>query len=85
MKTITIDCTCIESREHLHAAFAAALSFPEWYGKNLDALHDCLCAITESTRISLPGFRGLASFARGFQIVLEDAEAENDCLIVDIL
>lgn len=23
-------------------AIGAALSFPEWYGRNLDALHDCL-------------------------------------------
>lgn len=85
MKNITIDCTCIESREQLHSAFAAGLSFPEWYGNNLDALYDCLSAISEPTHVSLPGFRALGSFAKGFRLVLEDAESENDCLIIDIL
>ena len=85
MKAITIDCTGMQSKEQLHRAFASALSFPAWYGNNLDALHDCLTNVCEPTRISLPGFRELGSFALGFRLVLEDAEAENDCLIIDIL
>lgn len=31
----------IHSREALHQALAAGLHLPEWYGGNLDALHDC--------------------------------------------
>ena len=30
------------SREAAHAHIAEALGLPEWYGKNLDALADCL-------------------------------------------
>lgn len=85
MKEITIDCFGIQTKEQLHRAFASSLCFPSWYGSNLDALHDCLTDISEPTHISLPGFRKLGSFARNFRMVLEDAETENDCLIIDIL
>ena len=42
MKDITIDCQGFVPRSDLHKAFAEALSFPDHYGNNLDALHDCL-------------------------------------------
>lgn len=51
MDTIIIDCTKIDSREMLHEVFAKALHFPAWYGKNLDALHDCLTAMTGTIRL----------------------------------
>ena len=38
---ITIDCTNLTPAE-LHREIAQKLSFPHWYGKNLDALYDCL-------------------------------------------
>ena len=53
MKEIVIDCTAIDSRESFHSIFAQALAFPAWYGKNLDALHDCLTAIHAPTRLRL--------------------------------
>ena len=53
MKRITIDCSLIDSRETLHRTFADALSLPEYYGSNLDALHDCLTAISEDTALEL--------------------------------
>ena len=32
----------IEDRASLHAALKSKLNLPEYYGGNLDALHDCL-------------------------------------------
>ena len=40
-KTI-IDLSKITSRTILHRALAAHLGLPAYYGRNLDALHDCL-------------------------------------------
>ncbi|MCW2816893.1 MAG: hypothetical protein JWN84_4348 [Nocardioides sp.] len=37
-----LDGARIDSAPALHAALAAALRFPDWYGANLDALADCL-------------------------------------------
>ena len=85
MKHITIDCSTLETREQLHDALSEALCFPAHYGRNLDALYDCLTEISEPTRISLPGLRDAGAFARSFVAVLEAAETDNDCLIVDIL
>ena len=45
MKNITIDCRGFVPRSDLHKAFADALAFPDHYGNNLDALHDCLTDI----------------------------------------
>ena len=42
MEEKIIDCTKIKTREDLHRIFRETLVFPEWYGNNLDALHDCL-------------------------------------------
>lgn len=48
---VTIDCSRIHSKEDLHQVFTEALSFPDWYGKNLDALHDCLTGLTGTIRL----------------------------------
>ena len=37
-----IDLTGLDSREELHRRLREALPLPEWYGNNLDALHDAL-------------------------------------------
>ena len=42
MKYVFLDGEKITSPAELHRAFAEALDLPEYYGKNLDALHDCL-------------------------------------------
>ena len=51
MDNITIDCSSVRSREDLHRIFAQTLSFPDWYGNNLDALHDCLSTMRGTIRI----------------------------------
>ena len=53
MKEITMDCRGFASRSDLHNAFADALSFPDWYGNNLDALYDQLTSICEDMTIVL--------------------------------
>lgn len=42
MIQITIDCAEIATAEQFHSTMAQALSLPEHYGHNLDALFDCL-------------------------------------------
>lgn len=49
---ITIDCSSIHTRQDLHRIFAEALSFPGWYGNNLDALHDCLTSVSGTIRLT---------------------------------
>ena len=86
MKDITIDCREFASRAGLHRAFADALSFPDHYGSNLDALHDCLTDIAEPTRIHLLHWaaaeENLSNYARGARRAILDAAAENPGLTV---
>ncbi len=42
MEEIELDCGKITTAQQLHEALAEALHFPRWYGRNLDALFDCL-------------------------------------------
>ena len=42
---LKIDASAVPDRAGFHDAFAAVL--PEWYGRNLDALYDCLTDLPE--------------------------------------
>ena len=82
MKTITIDCASAENSRALHRLFADALNAPDWYGHNLDALHDLLTGICEETNLTL---LNLGDFAKGFRRVLQDSQEENPRLTILIL
>ena len=47
MKYVFLDGEKILSNADLHRAFAETLDFPDYYGRNLDALHDCLTDMEE--------------------------------------
>jgi ribonuclease inhibitor len=53
MRQIEIDGNAIFTSPDLHKALAEALSFPEYYGSNLDALYDCLTEIDQDTLLIL--------------------------------
>ena len=46
-----LDGGSVGSRQALHQTLAAGLRFPDWYGGNLDALHDCLTDVGEPTEL----------------------------------
>ena len=70
----TIDCRQINSRAELHRALAQALSFPDWYGHNLDALHDMLTARREDTCLIFRNWNPNAPAFKGLKRVLADVE-----------
>ena len=42
-----LDGRTVDSRETLHQRLSELLHLPVWYGRNLDALHDCLTELRE--------------------------------------
>ena len=84
MKEIIIDGEKIHTRRELHSAFADSLSFPEWYGANLDALHDCLGDIREAVLIRFVHFDALNDtlplYAQMTVRAVRHACRENPCL-----
>lgn len=44
---IILDASKLTSKEESHAYLKEVLGLPEYYGNNLDALHDCLEEMTD--------------------------------------
>ncbi len=84
MKRIRLDGKKMTDRKTAHEYIAKKLGFPEYYGNNLDALHDCLCEIGEETCVSLINsdefIENLGAYHKGFIRVFEDSANENDRL-----
>lgn len=53
MAEIVLDGLEIRSAEAVHDRFAQGLNLPAWYGRNLDALFDCLTERGEPVTIRL--------------------------------
>ena len=53
MNKLIIDGALIEGKAQLHDFIAEGLQFPDYYGKNLDALFDCLTDLSEETVVEI--------------------------------
>lgn len=78
MKEIILDCAQTLDETQLHQALFQALSLPEWYGHNLDALFDCLTELSDRTHLILLNWNTNASYCCGFETVFSDAAEENE-------
>ncbi len=78
---LNIDGNCIKNRDDLHRAFSEALIFPDCYGNNLDALHDCLTSLFEETEICISNRDmlkdNLGDYALKFEKCIEESSEEN--------
>ncbi|MCR4886133.1 MAG: barstar family protein [Clostridiales bacterium] len=87
MKRVQLSAARWLSAAQAHVALAAALDFPEYYGKNLDALHDCLTDLDDTQLV----IEDCAAAARqienwgGFLSVFFDSAAENPRLQIRLL
>ena len=76
--TDTVDASHWRNAADMHAALSSSLQFPEYYGRNLDALADCLSDL----QISAEGGRAL--LLRGFDSFVA-AQPDLAHALVDIL
>ena len=85
---IVLDARCFKGRTRAHAYLKEALGLPDYYGKNLDALYDCLGDIAEETVIVVPDViqkkEYLGDYGRTMLRVFKDAAAENPALQIKI-
>ena len=61
MKNVSLDAKKMVEKEKMHDYLAKKFDLPEHYGRNLDALFDCLCEINEPTLIKLKNENALDS------------------------
>ena len=80
MTHIVLDGFAIRDREGLHDLLSERLRLPAWYGRNLDALYDCLTDLTEVTvflRNAGAMTDALGDYGDNVLRVFRDAAAEN--------
>lgn len=91
MRTLIIDGAAIGGMEQLHGRFYAAFDFPECYGENLDALHDCLTDIADfDAHIRITNNSALEQtlgekYAASLRRVLRDCAEENPHISVEFV
>ena len=81
METIRLDGAGLCRREDAMALLGRALALPEWWGRNLDALYDCLTGLGRPVRLELTGRGAMEATDFGGRLlrVLEDAAADSSC------
>lgn len=84
MKQISLDGNLLADAAKVHDYLKEMLGFPEYYGKNLDALHDCLTDLENvEITITLPTEDG-AIFQKVLR-VFKAADRANESLKLNIL
>ena len=84
MKQVILDGNILADATQVHDYLKEMLEFPEYYGKNLDALHDCLTDLEDvKITITSPDEDG-AIFQRILR-VFKTADRENETLYLNIL
>ena len=78
MKEVIIHGAAVTAMADIHRILAEELEFPEWYGGNLDALHDCLTELAD-VELVLIGWPDEGYLAR-VRSVIVSAVWENDSL-----
>ena len=83
---ITLNCNNLTQRGQAHQYLAEMLDFPDYYGKNLDALFDCLTELGDCTIILEGGADLSENGGYGAKVlkVLEEAALANPRLRLEI-
>ena len=71
----------ITNREQLHDALSEALELPEWYGRSLDALYDCLTDLSVPTTIHVEHWPQEDYLQRALTVIQAAAD-ENELIQV---
>ena len=68
MNRVTIDLTGASTKDAIQDILVSSLSLPEYYGRNLDALYDCVSTmfIKQRTEINMVGFDSLPEELMGY-------------------
>lgn len=73
MKHYSVDFRDIYTRESLHTLLQESLDLPDYYGRNLDALMDCLSDFREDCEIEFRDLSSLINNLMGYGKSLLDA------------
>ncbi|MCI9336452.1 MAG: barstar family protein [Lachnospiraceae bacterium] len=81
MRICILDGAQIYDRGRLHDILASSLELPEWYGRNLDALYDCLTDADQETEVRILHkdalYENLGGYGPALERVLRQAAESN--------
>jgi RNAse (barnase) inhibitor barstar len=81
MKTVILDGGTIFDAADLHNALARELALPAQYGRSLDDLYDCLCALSQDTHLFIRNWHHVEFHLKDYSgkavYVLHCAHEEN--------
>lgn len=82
MEIIILDGACMTDKDTAHAYIAKVMRLPAHYGKNLDALADCLSELTDRVTVILKAsgalMENLGDYAGRLISVFEEMSARPD-------
>ena len=84
MKQVILDGNILADATQVHDYLKEMLEFPEYYGKNLDALHDCLTDL-ENVEITITSPDDAGAIFQRILRVFKAADRENETLYLNIL
>ncbi len=87
MNRVQLSAAQWRTAEQAHDALARGLCFPDYYGRNLDALHDCLTTL-DDTQLVIEDCALAAKHIEkwpGFLAVFFDSARENPRLEIRLL
>ena len=86
VKVIELNCEELHERTQAHQYLAQELTLPDYYGKNLDALYDCLTELGECALVlhEAEALRQSGGYGAKILNVFEEAAQANPCLTLEI-
>lgn len=87
MRNIEINLADVKSFDEFHDLIREKLNFPEYYGRNLDAMHDCLTDIVDDVEVFFTGVKEcrevspeMNAYMDGLERMLKDTSNQCDNL-----
>ena len=87
MREIEINIKDVKSPAEFHEIVREKMNFPDYYGKNLDAMHDCLTDIMEPMEVTFFGVKScressaeMSQYIDSLENMLNDVSAEMENL-----
>ena len=84
MKEIILDFKKFMTVKGAHRYIEREMDFPGYYGRNLDALYDCLTDISEQVKVKIINCDMLDHTDNSIVNVFWDAAEENELLEVEV-